>query len=360
MNGRLFTLVLFVTLTSISCSIAPDAPPASSYACTDTFAVNNKLHPKDEQLSELLSNIQKQGLPGVAVLIEDADGYWTSGIGQADIAANAGFRPCTLTAIGSITKTYIATLALKLQELSLIDLDARAADWLDADIVAKIDNLDQATLRQLLNHSAGIFNYTDNLAYLLDLAGNTGNDDYRPSIHDRLAYAYGKPAYFPVGKGHTYSNTGYLLVDLMLQAMTGKSLEQLFQQYMFTPLSLNNSVYETRRNYNAGQAQGYLEFYGTGKIRNNTRAEGGGRTAHGGVMSNVFDMYTLMQAITDPARGFLMQSSIDEMQTWLDYGFNNTSTTMFYGLGLARLTGPTGTILLHTGRLGNGYNADLR
>lgn len=357
----LHTLAIFVLVTLlVSCSIQDPAYEKESYNCTNDFVIDNTQQPMNIDLTNALTRIQKQGLVGVSVLIKNANGFWASARGKADIDANAAFQTCTLSAIGSTTKTMVAAITLRVQEAGLLSISDRASDYLDEEFVDNIDNLNSATIEQLLNHTSGIYNYTNTIAYLLDMMGNLDNPDHALNIKDRLEYIYGVDAIHKVGQGHHYSNTNYLLLDLVLQRATGKSLAQLFQDELITPLGLSSTIYDPSVNYTPGQAQGYFDAHGNGTFRNNTLAEGGARTAHGGALSNVFDLYTFFNAILDVNTGYLAQSSIDAMQNWVPFPYDNVSKDTTYGLGLGKKTTANGTVYSHAGLLPNGYNADIR
>ena len=72
-------------------------------------------------------------------------------------------KPCHITRMGSTVKTFTAATILKLKEEGKLQLDDKAAMYLPAWAMHNIENADKATIRQLLNHSSGIFNYIRNI-----------------------------------------------------------------------------------------------------------------------------------------------------------------------------------------------------
>lgn len=135
--------------------------------------------------------------------------------------------------VGSISKTVTAVLTLKLAAEGRLTLDDPLSRWLP-ELSGKLKKPELITLRFLLDHRSGIYNYTDLSHYQhaqswpLDQALDAGLDER---------------AYFRPGEGWHYSNTNYLLLQKVLEKASGLALDELFRQRIAIPLRLVHSGY---------------------------------------------------------------------------------------------------------------------
>src|SRR5690606_37432589 len=134
-----------------------------------------------------------------AVLIPGA-GVWKGTHGFS--AAGQPLTPGMLLGIGSNTKTFVAAALLKMQEQNMIDLDDTIGTWIQGH-----PNIDgHITIRQLLNHSSGLYSYTKNAALTASIAS-----DYTVLWQPGQILPYIGTPDFPAGTVWAYSNTNYLL-----------------------------------------------------------------------------------------------------------------------------------------------------
>src|SRR5690606_37352067 len=94
------------------------------------------------------------------------------------------------------------------------------------------------TLRQLMNHTAGVFDYTHDLAFMLGALANPAAA-HAPEELVQIAALHGPM--FPPGSGWSYSNTGYVLLGMVLEAVTGKSAHQALHELVFAPAGLERT-----------------------------------------------------------------------------------------------------------------------
>lgn len=156
-------------------------------------------------LDELVVEGFEQGLPGVILLV-DRPGTgrdFLDAKGSADREAKLDLTPDARFRVASNTKSFVGLALAQLEIEGVLQLDDPVSKWLDAEVIAEIANAESATLRQLLNHSSGIYDYLDD-----DFEAATEADPKHVwTIDETLAYAHGKAAAFPLGEGHEYSNT---------------------------------------------------------------------------------------------------------------------------------------------------------
>lgn len=189
----------------------------------------------DESLDQRLQNVLDDGvkeykLRGVsAAIVFDNESVWvgTSGISHDTIS----MKPDMLFSVGSITKNFVAALTLRLVEEGTLSLDDPLSKWLPA--YPHIDST--ITIRQLLNHTSGIYMFWKN-DDLWDALKKDRERIWKPE--EVLEYI--KEPHFQPGKGWRYSNTNYLLLAMIIEKATNTSLADGFKKYLWKALNLEN------------------------------------------------------------------------------------------------------------------------
>ena len=126
-------------------------------------------------------------------------------------------------------------------------------NWLHPDTVSRLANADVATLRQLLDHTAGIADYYT-VAFELDRFNGVNN---RWKQEDVLGYMMGKPATHAAGETYYYSNGNYVLLAILAERATGEKMADLYDRLIFEPLELSSAYYSGFEHpIPAGTAQG--------------------------------------------------------------------------------------------------------
>ena len=160
-------------------------------------------------IDETVSN----SIPGVILLVESAEQRFLGSAGVENIVSQNPMQVHHTMPTASAGKQMIGLLAAILADDNLLNLDDTIDTWLPEDILNQIPNSSEVTLRQLLNHTSGIYNYTENDGYLDLLIAEP--DKVKTDI-DFLVFALNQPAEFKPGEGSEYSNTGYLLAGLIM------------------------------------------------------------------------------------------------------------------------------------------------
>jgi D-alanyl-D-alanine carboxypeptidase len=153
--------------------------------------------------------------------------------------------------VASVTKTFVATLVLRLAAQGRLKLGDSVERWLPGLVPAG----GTITLRELLNHTSGLYNYTDDPTWKQEEITNPGR---RWSPRELVAFATAHPALFPTGTSWSYSNTNYILLGLVLEAVTGEPLGQELQEQLFQPLALRSTSFPTGTAIDGPYAHGYL------------------------------------------------------------------------------------------------------
>jgi D-alanyl-D-alanine carboxypeptidase len=150
--------------------------------------------------------------------------------------------------VGSITKTFVTALILQLAEEGALDLDAPLARWLPDYPRAR-----RITLRQLLSHTSGVFNYFEHPLYDPLVFGRPSHSWTPQEILDEFQ----REPYFRPGQGFHYSNTGFILLGLVAEQATGATLGEELSARFFEPLGLQQTYFQGD-GPQAGAADGYL------------------------------------------------------------------------------------------------------
>jgi len=204
-----------------------------------------------EALDERLERLRwRAGIPGISVAIIFSDGtMWLGQSGFADVEAGRPVTADTAFAIASVTKTFTAAVVLDLIDDDLIELDGRVRTYLP-DLDIQMD--ERTTVRQLLDHTSGLRDYF--LDPRIDRA-LLAKPDATWAAARALDYV-GKP-YFRAGRGWNYSNTNYLVLGLLAEAVSGESLADLYRTRLLVPLGLGDTVYQPAGPSEGPVARGY-------------------------------------------------------------------------------------------------------
>jgi D-alanyl-D-alanine carboxypeptidase len=228
--------------------------------------------------------------------------------------------------IGSITKTFVATVVLQLVGEGKLSL----ADTVERWVPGLVPNGGAITVRQLLNHTSGLFSYDEDREFL----AAADRDPLRKwSPRELVAIATAHEPHFAPGAGWSYSGTGYIVLGLIVERVSGNSLANELRRRVFAPLRLQATSLPTAPRIAGRHAHGYyvrpLEAAG---VESPSLA-----WAAGALVSNGDDLARFFRALL---RGRLLRPQLlRAMQTTLESG---AGAGHGLGLGAARL--PCGTV----------------
>lgn len=140
--------------------------------------------------------------------------------------------------IGSETKLFIAVIILQLESEGLLSIEDPIGKWL-LNIPKKWKTI---TLKQLLNHTSGIYNYTDVFRSRLT-SGNPIDLKRQWYGQELIELAAEQVEYFYPGAGWHYSNTNYILAGMIIESVTGNSINAAMQNRIIQPFGLTNTSY---------------------------------------------------------------------------------------------------------------------
>jgi CubicO group peptidase (beta-lactamase class C family) len=199
-----------------------------AHASLDEF----KAH-MDERIPALM---KLYGIPGCNIaLVKDNEVVWTEGYGYADVSNRRALTVDTPMSVQSITKSVTAWGVMRLWEKGLIDLDAPVSQYLKSWQFPLTDyQIEKITVRQLLSHTAGM--------PLGDFTNIYSPGEAMPSNRDVMsgeAVLMREP-----GTGFSYSNTGYNLLEILIEDVTGQSFSDYIRREVLLPLGMESAVFD--------------------------------------------------------------------------------------------------------------------
>lgn len=352
---RKILLISFLILLLNACE-KPEVIEPETYSCSFDFSDTSPVHPKATHYQNQLDEIVQKRTVGIMMSVYHPNsGMWLGASGKADIANNVKMQSCMISRMGSTIKIFTATVAMILYDEGKINLDEKISHYLKGNYINKIKNADKATIRQLLQHSSGIYNYIQNPKFQ-----TASMNDLKKEWNagDLLPYAYNQDAYFAPGADVRYSNTNYILLGLLIEQIENKPLHQVFDQRIFNPLGMTKSLFASKNPVPNNIVRGYIDMYSNYKITESTYYSGWDYyTADGGLISNPYDMSLFFRKLMN---GEVIRTELlNEMLAWKTP--NEQDTEFFpiqYGLGIFKMSTSKGDVYYHSGDA-IGYYANM-
>ncbi len=328
-SGRLPAIGLMATvLTAVSATPAAASPDHAMSQAADS--------PTAQQLADRLV---QAGAPAAYVTVDGVD----AAAGTADPGNGRPARVGDPVRVASTSKTFLAVTALRLAERHAVDLDAplpRLAPALTTRL-SPPQQVRTATLRQLLQHTAGLPDHLDDefaLRVLTDPAYGASGFDQEGLVRTALA---DQPLTAPGTV--RYSNTGYILAGLVLEEATGTPVRRLVRDLVLRPLGLHDTGWGPHGRVVGRTARG-VEVLPDGTRVDASFVNDSVAGASGDLLSTTADLQRLYDAVLE---GRLLSSgSLAQLQDVLPTGDGYTS----YGLGLRRFD-VCGPVWGHSGHL---------
>jgi CubicO group peptidase (beta-lactamase class C family) len=282
-------------------------------------AADTQVYPRIEGIDQLANaTLTRKPLAGVSVAVmREGKLIHAAGYGFADLEQAVPATPLTVYRIASVTKQFTAALVLRLAERGEIDLDADIRKYLpDFDTGGR-----KVTVTQLLNHTSGIADLTRIPAAMaqrcLDL-----------SVPEVFAYISKEPFDFEPGEQFRYNNSGFWLLGVIIERVTGKPYSQAIRELLLGPLGLDRTRYDEPARIIARRARGYALV---GKELQNSECNSPTRPyASGALLSTVMDLLDWQQGLfSGKAVGAALQ------QRMITRGRLNSGAPIPYGFGLA-------------------------
>ncbi|MDF5751253.1 serine hydrolase domain-containing protein [Spongiactinospora sp. TRM90649] len=285
--------------------------------------------------------------PGALAAVRDAEGrtrHYTAGVGDlktgAKVPVNGRVR------IASNTKMFTSVVVLQLAEKGLIDLDAPVEKYLPGLIRGNGNDGRKISTRRLLQHTAGLPNYTRDMPPILTVRDRY--TDPRRLLDEGLAE---KPSFRP-GKGWEYSNTGYVVLGLLVEKVTRRPIGDEITRRVIRPAGLRDTYWPGvgDRSIQGPHPKGYTPKKPGGPMVDITRLDPSWGWAAGQLIGTPGDLNRFMVALLDgrllkPAQLGQMKKTVPAPGFPKGWG---------YGLGLVKIKLSCGDAWGHGGDI-DGY-----
>ncbi len=299
---------------------------------------------KAAQIEDLINLYSEYGQFNGSVLVaEDGEVIYKNGFGKANMEWDIPNAPNTKHRLGSITKQFTAMLILQLVEEGKLKLDVPITTYLPDYPKATGDKI---TLHHLLTHTSGIPNYTSFPKFFDD----TSRDPFTPT--DFILQFKEMELEFVPGEKFSYSNSGYFLLGVIIEKVTGKSYEDNLMEKIFKPLNMKDSGFDHQSVILKNRASGY-EKRGDSYI-NAPYLDMSIPYSAGSLYSTVEDLYLWDRALTS-------NKLLSEKNKKLMFAphIKSGSGTYGYGWGVNKMALGTATdsltVIGHGGGI-NGFN----
>ncbi len=311
----------------------------------------------DEEFARIVQKVQAKlnesnasaKFPGASVGFILPDGRTASvSSGVSDLQTKTLLKPTDKMPAGSIGKTFVAAATLQLVQEGKLNLDEKIERLLGREKwFAQLPNAKDITLRMLLNHTSGVPNHVDDKNFLKALFKNSEKDI---RYEELIAYILNKKPLFSAGNGFSYADTNYILIGMIVEKATGKTLYDEITERILMPLKLSQTV-PSNKNLLPQMANGYFQnkpIIVNGKFAVNPQWEWAG----GGFASTPENLARWAQALY--AGDVLWKNFLEEMLKGV-----KTNEGTEYGLGVEIARGKFGKSYGHDGEF-PGYLSDMR
>ncbi len=274
---------------------------------------------------DILDLLVSEGVPGAVLLVRTPTSEFKGVSGYADRENKVPMDTTHLFRIASTSKSFIGVLAVMLHGEGVISLDDPLTKWLPSEISAHFQYAQRITVRQLLNHTSGIYDYGENDAFWDTVKANPTKEW---STEEVLSYAYDQPAHGEPGTDWYYSNTNYVLAGLVIDNALGYHHSEAIRTRILERLEMTSTFYEHHDDVRGEIVHGYSDYDKDGVIENIPFDQGYG-LADSGLLSTVEDLSIFLEALfTDT--DFPTSDKASFLKELLPEGDD------FYGLGIMK------------------------
>jgi D-alanyl-D-alanine carboxypeptidase len=294
---------------------------------------NNYLNsrPLDRETEQKLDQLMTASLkiyhsPGMMLGIwVPGRGSFVKAVGLADTGTGRKMSLADSYRIGSLTKTFTATVILQLAEEGKLSLDDTLYKF-----IPSVPNGRNITVRQLLNMTSGLHSYSE-LEWVQKILLTEPLRSWTPEKLVRAGVAI-QPDFAP-GKGFHYSNTNYILLGMIIEKVTGQSLAETYKSRIIDRLGLARTYYPKDAKLRGEYCRGYMSD--EGKWLDWTEQDPSWAWAAGGLISDLADMKRYAKALSDGSLlGVKFQR--ERATTWVEMSSHTAPggmSTIRYGLG---------------------------
>jgi hypothetical protein len=284
-------------------------------ASINTFAQSNKKKIASA-IDKIMANYKSERDPGASVLVlKNNKVIFKKGYGVSDINTMNPIKSNTNFRLASVTKQFTAMSILLLEKKRKLSLEDTLSKFFSfiPPYIAKIK------IKDLLSHSSGLIDYEDLMP----------SDQITP-LHDTNCLqlmSFADSLYFPVGTKYKYSNTGYAVLALIIEQVSGKPFAQFVKENIFKPLGMKTSVaFQEGKNLVANRAYGHS--FENGNWKQTDQSLTSAVLGDGGIYTNVQEYTKWIKALWN----YKLLPEATQQRAWSKTTLNN-GNVIDYGYG---------------------------
>jgi D-alanyl-D-alanine carboxypeptidase len=299
-------------------------------------------HPREAEFQRSLDRVVAAGVPGAVVLVRAGGRTTRLTAGYGALRSKRPMRAEDRFRVGSITKSFVATVVLQLVAERRLALEDPVERWLPG----LVPDGERITVRQLLNHTSGLFAFGADRGFVSEAS----RDPLRVwAPRQIISIATAHPPMFAPGARWSYSDTNYFVLGLIVERVTGRPLAADLERRILAPLRLRATSLPAGPDIAGPHAHGYF----LRPLQDVTVGSPSVQWAAGALVSDADDVARFFRALLGgrlvrPDLLALMRTTVAAPQL---------GPGAAYGLGLLRVGGPCGALWGHTGA-SPGYVAD--
>ncbi|HDR8162900.1 TPA: beta-lactamase family protein [Bacillus cereus] len=320
--------------------------PASIVKAESTENVSSSSHTSTQRdrnsVKQALRDTLHLGFPGILVKTYEGGKTWGYAAGVANLITKKPMKTDFRFRIASVTKTFTATVVLQLAGENRLNLDDSIEKWLPGVIQGNGYDAKQITIRQILNHTSGIAEYSRTKE-----ADFFKNRNKSFTAEDLVKLGISLPPDFAPGKGWSYSNTGYVLLGILIEKVTGNSYAEEIENRIIEPLELSNTFLPGNSSVIPGtnHARGYFQPDGASELKDITYYNPSIGSSAGDMISTADDLNKFFSYLLSGK--LLKEQQLKQMLTTVPTG---SAEIVGYGLGIYETRLPNGvSIWGHSG-----------
>ncbi|MET9673148.1 serine hydrolase domain-containing protein [Streptomyces sp. NPDC006482] len=350
-SATLIAALASAVAPATSAFAAPDARSADATAISSASVTASESTPVPvpdmEGVTAALNAAMANGAPGAMARYVGPDGVQSRTVGVRDRVSGAAMDVHARFRIGSVSKTFSTVVLLQLVEEGKLELDAPVTTYLPGLLPD-----DRITVRHLLTHRSGLADYTDAM-FQNTVPGFEAVRNRVFSYQELVDLSLKLPRTTEPGVAYKYSNANFVVVGMLIEKATGRSVANAYERRIFKPLKLRSTSYvhpDTR--IKGLHVRGYLHPDEAGApLVDSTEQTVSWAQSAGAVISTPGDLNTFTSALL---RGRLLSPAMLDAMTTVTP--TDATNTRFYGLGLRRYNLSCGTqIFGHTGTVQGFY-----
>ena len=277
----------------------------------------------EQHIDQVLEALSSPSSPGAILEVQAPGLHYHKARGLFARGSDQKLQPTDGFRIASISKLFTGTLCMQLAENGYLDLDASANSYFKFDGIpmATGHQSDEITIWQLLTHTSGLWDFAASEAWGRKVFSERISF-FDPKDILRWAFEHGEPVGAP-GELFTYSDTGYVMLGMILEEITGQTWGALCREHILEPLNMTSTWLEGYEEPRSSLSHTYIDNY------DGLETHGSVDWAAGGHVSTSTDLITFIRAM-DENKLFKHQATWDK---WLS-SVPATESIGAYGAGV--------------------------